>query len=122
MIVVVPVVRAQVAKVVEMKIAKSKLKQIIREEYNRINEARHHMDLVDPAHLNVSPEEEELVDPIRKAREDATAGERDEELYVDDVEYHAAHDAEREHIDALGLAERKKFIKRLIRKNVKTSR
>ena len=49
-----------------MKISKSKLKQIIREEYNRINEARHHMDLVDPAHLNVSPEEEELVDPITK--------------------------------------------------------
>lgn len=102
-----------------MKLSKKRLKQIIREEYKRLNESRHHMDLVDPAHLNVSSEEEEMVDPIRKAREDATAGERDEELYVDDVEYHAAHDAERDHVDALGLAETKKIIKRLIRKNVR---
>ena len=102
-----------------MKIAKDKLKRIIREEYNRINEARHHMSLVEPANLNVSSEDEELVDLVAKAREDANTGKRDEELYANDSEYHDAYDAEADYIAALGLAERKRTIKRLIRKSIK---
>ena len=109
-------VRLAAAKV---KIAKDKLKRIIREEYNRINEARHHQSLVDPADLSVSDEGEKPVDPIVKAREDANAGKRDEELYANDSEYHDAYDAEADYIAALGLAERKRTIKRLIRKNIK---
>ena len=57
--------------------------------------------------------------PIVKAREDANAGKRDEELYANDSEYHDAYDAEADYIAALGLAERKRTIKRLIRKNIK---
>ena len=119
MIIAVLVAHVLAAKAVKVKISKNKLKRIIREEFNRINEARHHMDLVDSADLNAVSEDEEIVDPIRKAREDAANDERDEELYVNDAEYHAAHDAERKYADAIGLAERKKIIKRLIRKNVR---